>query len=224
MDVFIPPLAVTPGGTLPTKGYGKFIWQVKKFLEVLKNYKNKNNKDLINAMDYLTEDFDKTKDLLLKLSKHLDITEETYYKLLEEFNRRHSNGWLWRLTIRRNPKYFYGICVANDDPLMLGRVRIYPDQQMIDEVIRSVDGFNEDSSTPEVDGPWSILDPFVYLPLLPYFINQIPQEGEYATLFYFNNKKQMGRNKYYMISTFSSPTTILKENYRSSKNSPFKWY
>jgi hypothetical protein len=61
-------------------------------LEVLKNYKNKNNKDLINAMDYLTEDFDKTKDLLLKLSKHLDITEETYYKLLEEFNRRHSNG------------------------------------------------------------------------------------------------------------------------------------
>ena len=112
---------------------------------------------------------------------------------------------------------FYGICVANDDPLMLGRVRIYPDQQMIDEVIRSVDGFNEDSSTPEVDGPWSILDPFVYLPLLPYFINQIPQEGEYATLFYFNNKKQMGRNKYYMISTFSSPTTILKENYRSSK-------
>ena len=25
LDVFIPPLAVTPGGTLPTKGYGKFI-------------------------------------------------------------------------------------------------------------------------------------------------------------------------------------------------------
>jgi hypothetical protein len=25
LELFIPPLAVTPGGTLPTKGYGKFI-------------------------------------------------------------------------------------------------------------------------------------------------------------------------------------------------------
>ena len=25
LELFIPPLSVTPGGTLPTKGYGKFI-------------------------------------------------------------------------------------------------------------------------------------------------------------------------------------------------------
>ena len=56
-------------------------------IEVLKNYKNKSNKDIIFAMDFLNEDFDKTKDLLIKLSKHLDTTEESYYKLLEEFKR-----------------------------------------------------------------------------------------------------------------------------------------
>lgn len=61
-------------------------------LEILKNYKNKSNKDLMNAMDFLNEDFTKTKDLLIKLSKHLDVTEETYYKLLEEFKRRTNNG------------------------------------------------------------------------------------------------------------------------------------
>jgi hypothetical protein len=59
-----------------------------KIIEVLQNYKNKSNKDLILAMDFLTEDFYKTKDLLIKLSKHLDTTESSYYKLLEEFERR----------------------------------------------------------------------------------------------------------------------------------------
>jgi hypothetical protein len=63
-----------------------------KILEILKNYKNKSNKDLMNAMDFLNADFSKTKDLLIKLSKHLDTTEETYYKLLEEFKRRTNNG------------------------------------------------------------------------------------------------------------------------------------
>ena len=61
-------------------------------IEVLKNYKNKSNKDIIFEMDFLNEDFGKTKDLLIKLSKHLDTTEESYYKLLEEFKRRTNNG------------------------------------------------------------------------------------------------------------------------------------
>lgn len=56
--------------------------------DILKNYKNKSNKDLINAMDFLIEDFEKTKDLLLKLSIHLDTTEESYNKILKEFKSR----------------------------------------------------------------------------------------------------------------------------------------
>lgn len=63
-----------------------------KILEILKNYKNKSNKDLTLAMDFLHQDFYKTKDLLIKLSKHLDTTEESYNKLLEEFERRNDRG------------------------------------------------------------------------------------------------------------------------------------
>lgn len=62
-----------------------------KLLEVLKNYKNKSNKDLISALDFLYDDFNKTKDLLVKLTHHLDSTEISYNKLLEEINKRTNN-------------------------------------------------------------------------------------------------------------------------------------
>ena len=57
-------------------------------IEVLKNYKNKSNKDLASALQFLYEDFNNTKDLLIKLSKHLDITEDSYNKVLDELERR----------------------------------------------------------------------------------------------------------------------------------------
>lgn len=41
-----------------------------KILEILKDYKNKSNKDLISALDFLYEDFNKTKDLIVKLTVH----------------------------------------------------------------------------------------------------------------------------------------------------------
>jgi hypothetical protein len=59
-----------------------------KLLEILKDYKNKSNKDLISALDYLYDDFNKTKDLIIKLTTHLDTTEVSYNKLLEEINKR----------------------------------------------------------------------------------------------------------------------------------------
>jgi hypothetical protein len=59
-----------------------------KILEILKDYKNKSNKDLISALDFLYDDFNKTKDLIIKLTVHLDSTELSYNKLLEEINNR----------------------------------------------------------------------------------------------------------------------------------------
>jgi hypothetical protein len=59
-----------------------------KIQEVLKNYKKKSNKDLIQVLDFLYEDFNKTKDLIVKLTHHLDSTEISYNKLLEEINSR----------------------------------------------------------------------------------------------------------------------------------------
>jgi len=65
--------------------------------EILKNYKKKSNKDLSDVMDLLKDDFDKTKDLIVKLTYHLDSTEKEYNKIYEEYKKR-LNGWLYRRT------------------------------------------------------------------------------------------------------------------------------
>lgn len=67
-----------------------------KILEIIKDYKNKSNKDLLTVLDFLYEDFNKTKDLIIKLTHHLDSTEISYNKLLEEINNRTKNEWFWR--------------------------------------------------------------------------------------------------------------------------------
>lgn len=57
-------------------------------LELLKDYKNKSNKELSDTLDFLQEDFEKTKDLIIKLTYHLDSTENSYNKILEEYKKR----------------------------------------------------------------------------------------------------------------------------------------
>ena len=57
-------------------------------LEIIKDYKNKPNKDLLKALDLLTQDFDFTKKTIVDLSKHLDNLEYTYNTLLKEYNGR----------------------------------------------------------------------------------------------------------------------------------------
>jgi energy-converting hydrogenase A subunit M len=59
-----------------------------KVIEILKDYKNKSNNDLIQVLSFLNEDFENTKDLLIKLSKHLDSTEDSYNKILDELSKR----------------------------------------------------------------------------------------------------------------------------------------
>jgi hypothetical protein len=63
----------------------------KEVLNILSNYKNSSNKELTNVMDFLQDDFDKTKDLIIKLTKHLDTTEESYNKVFEEYKKRITN-------------------------------------------------------------------------------------------------------------------------------------
>ena len=66
-----------------------------KLIEIIKDYKNKSNKDIFLALDFLYEDFNKTKELLVKLTYHLDSTENSYNKLLDEINNRISNEPKW---------------------------------------------------------------------------------------------------------------------------------
>lgn len=56
--------------------------------DILSNYKNKPNKSLVFAMDFLKDDFEKTKELIIKLTHHLDTTEKEYNKIYDEYKKR----------------------------------------------------------------------------------------------------------------------------------------
>ncbi len=64
----------------------------KKALEIIKDFQNKSNKDLIFAMDYIKKDFDLTKESVIKLTHHLDILEKSYEQLLKEYNNRNNTN------------------------------------------------------------------------------------------------------------------------------------
>lgn len=64
--------------------------QAEKVVQIIKEYKSRPNKDLAIAMDFLKEDFEKTKDSLLKLTTHLDKVESSYNVLLKEYQSRNN--------------------------------------------------------------------------------------------------------------------------------------
>lgn len=59
-----------------------------KVKEIIDDYSNKSNKDLKTAMDYINEDFEYTKKMVIGLTKHLDSLEKTYNLLLKEYKNR----------------------------------------------------------------------------------------------------------------------------------------
>lgn len=59
-----------------------------KVLNIVKDYKSQSNKDLIFAMDFMKDDFEQTKETLIKLTHHLDKVELTYNTILKEYESR----------------------------------------------------------------------------------------------------------------------------------------
>jgi hypothetical protein len=62
--------------------------QLKKIIE---EHESRPNKDLIKVMDYINEEFEKTKKSLITLTYYLDNLETTYNKILKEYQKR-QNG------------------------------------------------------------------------------------------------------------------------------------
>jgi protein tyrosine phosphatase len=60
----------------------------KKILEIVNDYKNRSNKDLELAMDFISADFNNTKETVIKMINHIDKLEKTYNILLKEYNKR----------------------------------------------------------------------------------------------------------------------------------------
>jgi len=57
-------------------------------LEIIKDFKNRPNKDLMKALDLINQDFEYTKNTMFNLTTHLDKLEYTYNLILKEYNNR----------------------------------------------------------------------------------------------------------------------------------------
>lgn len=62
--------------------------QASEILKIIKDYKEKSNKDLQVALEFINEDFKVTKDSIIKLTHHLDALENTYNLLHKEYTER----------------------------------------------------------------------------------------------------------------------------------------
>ena len=59
-----------------------------KLIEISNDAENKSNNDLFNAEKELYEEFEKTKQLIIDLTRHLDSVESLYNKVNREIEKR----------------------------------------------------------------------------------------------------------------------------------------
>lgn len=98
-------------------------------------------------------------------------------------------------------------CLVLDDadPLMLGRIRGTLLTDNYQDIVKSFDAPPWDEA---VDA-WGPRDPFIFLPLMPYFVYQTPKIGEMVQVMYMilQDNPHQYINQYYIQSNFYSPTS-----------------
>lgn len=62
--------------------------EIEKINDIIKSYKDKPNKQLSEVLEILGDEFNKTKELIVNLTNHLEIIENEYNKINEEYNLR----------------------------------------------------------------------------------------------------------------------------------------
>ena len=59
-----------------------------KLIEIANDVQNKSNKDLVIVADELSEEFEKTKQLIIDLTRHMESVESSYNKVNKEIEKR----------------------------------------------------------------------------------------------------------------------------------------
>jgi hypothetical protein len=121
---------------------------------------------------------------------------------------------------------YAGECIDIKDPLNLGRIRVNPKSENIQEIYSAIktdcaEYDPTDKSKSRVIGikqscKWKQGDPFMFLPLLPFSISIQPKEGEYVHVIY-GDKSYKYQNQFYIPGVFSSPMAINYENFNASQ-------
>jgi len=112
---------------------------------------------------------------------------------------------------RRAQIIYKGQCIDSNDPLRLGRIRaILKTENQRDREIAN-ENFGKQTYK-----EWDDRDPFLFKPLLPFFINTPPKEDEFVHLFYNNITRKGDKDKFYIGGVYSSPTTADYERYDSA--------
>jgi hypothetical protein len=113
--------------------------------------------------------------------------------------------------IFENRQIFQGEVIDNKDPLMLGRLRVFPKQETKADILPN------NGNIPVVE-QWTSKDPLIFLPLLPYYLSQTPEKGEYVHVFYSNIKERTGNSKFYIQGPIQKPQNNLLETYVASQS------
>lgn len=58
--------------------------------KIIKEINDSTNNELLFALNFLNEDYEKTKEMVINLTKHLDNIEIVYNKVLKEHEKRHN--------------------------------------------------------------------------------------------------------------------------------------
>lgn len=96
-----------------------------------------------------------------------------------------------------NKIIYQGFVVNNQDPLMLGRIRAVPINEIEADILPI--NWNEEKDI------WTERDPLIYLPLLPYYISQVPKIDEYIHIFYYNKTQVIDNTKFYIQGPITRP-------------------
>lgn len=110
---------------------------------------------------------------------------------------------------------FPGSVINSNDPMMLGRIRAVPLNEERDKIVKSFCDTCFDDIP--IKQQWSSDDPFLLLPLLPFFVFQTPKKDEFVHIIYYDKDTKF-KNQFYIQGPFSSPMLSYLETSTSVQN------